>query len=321
MFYEKINIIIPVYNRVDLIGYSIESALAQDYGNFDIIIVDNASDDGTWDVLNDYHVRYPDKIKIYRNKKNIGPVGNWEKCLSFSDGVYVKFLFSDDILLPNCLSLLAENFTDDVAFAVSTVLVGTAIDDIKTKSYYQWRKHTGYYSTMSFLSEAWCSNDISHSPGAALFRLNDLNRSLVKSVVDPIAQDFMSTGAGSDLLFFLLTAVEFENVYFVTEPTSFFRVHSGAFTIGDRALLVQKCYTASKLFFYSRYLDRLGVDVSSILMFDWIRYQVKTRRSISFSRYTEEVIGISNVQFEIARVIGVFVRLFFNFPRYILRKI
>ena len=93
-------IAIPVYNRVDLIGRCVLSALRQADQNVEIVIVDNASTDGTWEYLCNLDTSL---VRIYRNDSNIGIFGNFNRCLHEAKGRYIRFLCSDDLLAPGCL--------------------------------------------------------------------------------------------------------------------------------------------------------------------------------------------------------------------------
>lgn len=91
---------IPVYNRRDLVSSALESALAQDLPGLDILVVDNCSDDGTWEVLQ----RYGDpRVRLVRNGRNLGLFGNFNRCLALARGTYLRFLCSDDALTDGCL--------------------------------------------------------------------------------------------------------------------------------------------------------------------------------------------------------------------------
>ena len=76
----KVSILIPVFNRKSYISDCIQSALDQTISSIEIIIVDNASNDGTWEICQEYANR-DQRIRIFRNDTNIGPVRNWKKCL------------------------------------------------------------------------------------------------------------------------------------------------------------------------------------------------------------------------------------------------
>ena len=77
----KVSILIPTYNSEKYIEETIESALVQTYKNFEIIIVDNASNDNTFKIMQEYAKKH-DNIKIFKNEENIGPIKNWMKCPS-----------------------------------------------------------------------------------------------------------------------------------------------------------------------------------------------------------------------------------------------
>ena len=95
-----VSVIIPAYNRVDAIGRAIESVLGQTYSDFEVLIVDDASQDGTKDAVMDYkdsRIRYvPCRQRGGAAKaRNIG--------IGLARGEYVSFLDSDDLWEDNKL--------------------------------------------------------------------------------------------------------------------------------------------------------------------------------------------------------------------------
>ena len=75
----SINVLILCYKQERIIGRAIESALCQkEWGLKNIIIQDDCSPDGTWEVLQEYARKYPDIVKPYRNEHNLGIYGNWQ---------------------------------------------------------------------------------------------------------------------------------------------------------------------------------------------------------------------------------------------------
>ena len=101
MVYPKVSIIIPTYNRVSYLLQAIESALAQDYPNLEVIVSDNASTDTTREVVRKY-VKDP-RFKYFRNEKNLGMAGNWRRALyEYAVGDWAMLLSDDDYLLDNC---------------------------------------------------------------------------------------------------------------------------------------------------------------------------------------------------------------------------
>lgn len=110
----KFTIAIPVFNRKQYILESINSVLNQQIDNCELIICDNASSDGTWEILKSLN---NENIKIFRNNHNIGMVANWVRCIEEANGEWFKFLMSDDIFLKGSLTtidLLVDMFPNSV---------------------------------------------------------------------------------------------------------------------------------------------------------------------------------------------------------------
>ncbi len=103
----KVSICIPAYNYADYLKDAIASALSQTFDDFELLIVDNCSTDGTRDVAEHYR-RRDGRIVYHCNEANIGLVGNLNRCLELATGEYIKFLCADDLLLPTCLERMVE---------------------------------------------------------------------------------------------------------------------------------------------------------------------------------------------------------------------
>ena len=96
-----ITIAIPVYNREHLVKKALESALRQPERDLEVLVVDNASTDGTWEVLSSF----PDpRLRLVRNDRNLGLFGNFNRCIFLARGRYVVTLCSDDMLLDGFLA-------------------------------------------------------------------------------------------------------------------------------------------------------------------------------------------------------------------------
>ena len=92
--YPKVSICITVYNKEKYIAQSIESAISQDYKNIEIVIHDNASTDGSVDVIKKY--LSDNRIKFYRDEINSGMYYSFKTALDKATGEWVIFLNSDD---------------------------------------------------------------------------------------------------------------------------------------------------------------------------------------------------------------------------------
>lgn len=106
-----ISIIIPTYNRANLISYTLDSVLLQTYVNWECIIVDDGSTDNTADIINNYILKDSRFQYIARPVNKLkGPNACRNYGFKQSKGVYVNWFDSDDVYLPNALEKFIETF-------------------------------------------------------------------------------------------------------------------------------------------------------------------------------------------------------------------
>lgn len=94
-----VSVITPAYNAEKYIAKTIESILSQTYKNFEYIIVDDASTDSTWDIIQEY-ANKDSRIKAFKNENNLYIAGNRNKGLDKASGKYIVWQDADDISLP-----------------------------------------------------------------------------------------------------------------------------------------------------------------------------------------------------------------------------
>ena len=92
-----ISIIIPNYNGSATIGKCLDAVFASRYGNFEVVVVDDCSTDGSAEVILNYAAR-DRRVRLIANPKNLGMVENWNLCLAEAKGEYIKYVFADDFL-------------------------------------------------------------------------------------------------------------------------------------------------------------------------------------------------------------------------------
>lgn len=111
----KISACIPTYNsNKKYLIELVESILAQDYTNFEIVICDDASEAPIEEFIKPYQNLRPgnNKIKFYRNERNLGMVNNWNQSVAHADGELVIVLGHDDLIRPTMFREYAEKFVD-----------------------------------------------------------------------------------------------------------------------------------------------------------------------------------------------------------------
>ena len=90
-----VSIFIPVYNTEKYLGQAIESVLNQTFADLELIILDDCSTDKTNEVAQKY-LQKDDRIKLYRNEKNLGMMANWNEGLRYCKSKYYAKLDADD---------------------------------------------------------------------------------------------------------------------------------------------------------------------------------------------------------------------------------
>lgn len=92
----KISICIPTYNRSDLLRKTLVSVIRQTTKPYEIIVVDNCSEDDTEAVTKSFS-----GVIYYKNERNLGLAGNWNRCIKLAKGDFLTILHSDDLIAPN----------------------------------------------------------------------------------------------------------------------------------------------------------------------------------------------------------------------------
>jgi len=96
----KVSVCIPAYNSAKYLGHAIDSVLNQDYGDYELVVCDNASTDGTTELCRRYECS---KIRYQRFEEHISQAGSFNRCLKEARGEFITILHADDYLLPGFL--------------------------------------------------------------------------------------------------------------------------------------------------------------------------------------------------------------------------
>jgi glycosyltransferase involved in cell wall biosynthesis len=96
-----------VFNREQYVTEAIDSVLTQSYSDFELIIVDDCSTDGSYRLVQDA-ARKDLRIRVFQNAHNIGDYPNRNRAASYARGDYLKYVDADDTIYPCCLELMLE---------------------------------------------------------------------------------------------------------------------------------------------------------------------------------------------------------------------
>ena len=103
----KVSIGLPVYNGERYLPLALDSLLAQDFTDFEIILCDNTSQDRSEEICRTYADR-DSRIRYYRNEKNIGAAPNYNRVLELARANYFKWMAHDDVCLSGFLRRCVE---------------------------------------------------------------------------------------------------------------------------------------------------------------------------------------------------------------------
>lgn len=113
-----VSVCIPSYRGAAHLRATIDSVLAQSLADFELLIIDDNSRDGTAEIVESYA---DERIRFLQNTRNLGPEGNWNRCLGEARGKYFKLLPQDDLLERTCIQKQAAVLESDVEQAISLV--------------------------------------------------------------------------------------------------------------------------------------------------------------------------------------------------------
>lgn len=100
---KKVSIIMGIYNCSSTLSEAIDSIIAQTYTSWELIMCDDGSKDNTYDVAFSYKEKYPNKIILIKNEKNLGLNKTLNRCLEYATGEYIARMDGDDVSVENRL--------------------------------------------------------------------------------------------------------------------------------------------------------------------------------------------------------------------------
>ncbi|MBT9168243.1 MAG: Chondroitin synthase [Syntrophomonadaceae bacterium] len=247
---EIVSILIPTYNSARFVARAIESALDQSYRPVEIVIVDNASSDNTYEIVESYAAKYGN-IRIFQNAENVGPARNWEICAQMAQGSYACLLFSDDWYERSFLEETIPHLRDQTVGFVYTSVSCFSEGSSEPRILYR-RSETGGIPVARFVKEhlylGYAEPPL--SPCCALFRHSDLISALSVRLPDDYRVGYLQHGAGPDLLVYLLTSTRYESFAYVDKPLVNFQRHAKNLS---RNKTVNLAYALSKAWFACKF--------------------------------------------------------------------
>lgn len=142
----KISVLIPTLNSEKYLIQSIESVLAQDYTNFEIIFIDKSSTDKTLEIINSYINKFPDKISLHnQDKGNLTTAFNMG--VDLAKGDFFIVLGSDDVFNLGCFSKVNNAYKKSKS---EFIFSNTQIFDENSKVYKTWNTNLKSVNSIFF---------------------------------------------------------------------------------------------------------------------------------------------------------------------------
>lgn len=217
-----VSICIPTYKGAEFLGATIDSVLNQTYEHFELWIVDDNSPDETQAIVSSYS---DPRINYVRNSQNLGPEGNWNKCLDLAQGIYFKLLPHDDLLAPDCLEEQVKILENDVGCEITLVFGPRQIIDPSGRVLMRRglsHAKTGRIDSLRLMKRCIrAGTNLIGEPGSGLFR-RSLTRNIGKyDATFPYLVDL-------DYWFRILIQGD---AYYSNKTTSSFRVCAGSWSV------------------------------------------------------------------------------------------
>ncbi|MBP6754584.1 MAG: glycosyltransferase family 2 protein [Bacteroidia bacterium] len=96
MSIPKTSICIPTYNQTKYLKRTLDSILIQSFSEYELIVSDDSSNDDVSVLINEYRLKFNDKLKYYRNIPALGAPENWNFAISKAQGTWIKIMHHDD---------------------------------------------------------------------------------------------------------------------------------------------------------------------------------------------------------------------------------
>lgn len=220
---QLVSVIVPVYNHEKFIGVTIESVLFQTYKNWELLIVDDCSTDGSWRIIQEY-AKKDSRIKAFRNEENKGLIPNWKFLIDNSGGEYIAFLEGDDFFYESNLKRKLEVFEkySDLGMAYCNFDVVNENGEMVIKDYRSFQNVRVYKNERISPSEYLSSkHHLVNSYGQVMIRRSILKKVGYPRTLDPSEKVFLP----SDWDFNFRVSTQ-SRVYYLEEVLFAYRRHS-----------------------------------------------------------------------------------------------
>jgi glycosyltransferase involved in cell wall biosynthesis len=113
-----VSVLMTVFNRAHFLPDAVESVLASSFTDFELIISDDCSTDGSWELAQKL-AGNDKRLRLHRNETNLGDYGNRMQSASLATGEFIKYVDSDDLIYPHGLEVMVCNMRQHPSAALA----------------------------------------------------------------------------------------------------------------------------------------------------------------------------------------------------------
>lgn len=280
-----ISVLVIAYNQEDYIETALKSAVLQSHAPYEVVVCDDHSSDGTWDIICRYNKEYPHLIKAHRNEANLGIYGNYEKTKALCTGNVVCWLGGDDYYELTALEILSEE------------IVANHLDPDKDRFIVVTNNYLFYPSGAT---KNWDNYPLrntnpikSRIRGDLSFRSFGFSKLLLDAIPSTVSmqREMPDIGYGVDTIKGLEEILNCEKIVFCNKFTSYYRLGVGATSDDLSSIRAERI-----LALYPKIVDKYSTlwDEDDLKYFDFMQKASKFALSQSFARFI--VAGVSYLE-------------------------
>ena len=248
-----VSVLIPTFNRRDYLKATIASVLNQTFGDFEVVVSDNASPVDPADVVAGFADR---RLRYYRNASNLGVTGNLLAASRHARGKYVAILGDDDLWHPEFLAALVAPLEADpslvLAFCDHSIIdpegrIDEATSDQVTRRWQRHRLRQGVYRPFDEIALVYRS--------ICVFSATVLRRFAIDWASIPRDLDF-----SVDVYLCYLAARTGLGCYYIPQRLSHYRYHAGSQASSLKRREQRLTNARDAMFYWDRFLrdDAIG---------------------------------------------------------------
>lgn len=266
--YSKVSIVIPTFNRVGYLEQCIESCLSQTYP-CEIIVCDHGSTDGTPALMEKYTDR---GVRYIRRAHDSGVHFCWLDGIISATHDLVHLNFDDDWIKPTFIEECLPYFNDEVGFVLSDGVIYREQTDSFSNNVYKLHKESGIYDVANVLEY---NSKYLTSPCAGIYRKKILLDNLFTGKIPFSKIEYK--GVGPDILFTLMSTIEYQKYGYVSKPLVVFRAHAGSITVDsqtdiEKKMHIDAAYEDARLYYH------ITRAVNKLRLRDFLIYRIKIKK-------------------------------------------